>query len=104
MRNFLGNRKITLAREMTKIHEEIIRTNLDGAIKMYEEVSPKGEFVLIVSGNEGITEKDVFWKEMSIEAHYTYYIEKGESRMDATKRVAQDRGVSKREIYNKLNT
>ena len=50
-----------------------------------------------------MTVKDVFWKDMSIEEHYEYYLSKGESRMDATKKVAQDRGVSKREIYGKLN-
>ena len=104
MREFWGNRKISLAREMTKLHEEVIRTTLDDAILMYEDGSPKGEFVLIVAGSEGKTEKDVFWKDMSIEEHYKYYLEKGESRMDATKKVAQDRGVSKREIYGKLNT
>jgi len=104
MREFFGNRRIALAREMTKLHEEIIRTTLDDAINMYEENSPKGEFVLVVSGYEGETEKDVFWKDMSIEEHYNFYLEKGESRMDATKKVALDRGVSKREIYGKLNT
>lgn len=103
MREFWGNRRISLAREITKIHEEVVRTTLDEAIVMYEESSPKGEFVLIVAGYEGVTEKDVFWKDMSIEEHYEYYIDKGETRMDATKKVAQDRGVSKREIYAKLN-
>ena len=103
MKEFWGDRKISLAREMTKIHEEVIRTTLDEAILMYEENPPKGEFVVVVSGYDGETEKDVFWKDMSIEEHYKYYLEKGESRMDATKKVAQDRGVSKREIYGKLN-
>ncbi len=103
MREFFGNRKISLAREMTKIHEEIIRTTLDDAILMYEENPPKGEFVLIVEGYSGNTEKDVFWKDMTIEEHYEFYLNKGESRMDATKKVAQDRNVSKREIYGKLN-
>ena len=103
MREYFGNRKISLAREMTKIHEEIIRTTLDDAILMYEENPPKGEFVLIVEGYSGNTEKDVFWKDMTIEEHYEFYLNKGESRMDATKKVAQDRNVSKREIYGKLN-
>lgn len=103
MRDFFGNRKIALAREMTKVHEEVVRTTLDDAVLMYEDNSPKGEFVLIVSGYDGETEKDVFWRDMSIEEHYEYYLDKGESRMDATKKVAQDRGVTKREIYGKLN-
>lgn len=103
MREYFGNRKISLAREMTKIHEEIIRTTLDDAILMYEENPPKGEFVLIVEGYSGNTEKDVFWKNMTIEEHYEFYLNKGENRMNATKKVAQDRNVSKREIYGKLN-
>lgn len=103
MRVFFGNRNIALAREITKIHEEVIRTTLDDAILKYEEEAPKGEFVLVVAGYEGITEKDVFWKELTIEEHYEYYLAKGEGRMEATKKVAQDRGVSKREIYGELN-
>lgn len=103
MRAFWGNRKIALARELTKLHEEVIRTTLDDAIAMYDENSPKGEFVVIVEGYNGETEKDVFWKNMSIEEHYEFYLNEGMSRMDATKKVAQDRGVSKREIYGKLN-
>lgn len=103
MRVFFGNRNIALAREITKIHEEVIRTTLDDAILKYEEEAPKGEFVLVVAGYEGTTEKDVFWKELTIEEHYEYYLAKGEGRMEATKKVAQDRGVPKREIYGELN-
>ena len=103
MRDYFGNRKIALAREMTKLHEEIVRTTLDDAILRYEENPPKGEFVLIVSGYDGEPTNDDFWKDMSIEEHYKYYLDEGLSRMDATKKVAQDRGVSKREIYGKLN-
>lgn len=104
MREFLGNRKIALAREMTKIHEEVIRTTLDEAIIKYEEENPKGEFVLIVAGYDGKTEKDVFWKDLTIQEHYDYYLAQGENRMNATKKVAKDRGVSKRDIYGELNS
>ena len=104
MREFLGDRKIALAREMTKIHEEVIRTTLDEAIIKYEEENPKGEFVLIVAGYDGKTEKDVFWKDLTIQEHYDYYLAQGEDRMNATKRVAKDRGVSKRDIYGELNS
>ena len=103
MREYFGNRKIALAREMTKLHEEIVRTTLDDAILKYEENPPKGEFVLIISGYDGEPTEDVFWKDMSIEEHYKYYLDEGFSRMDATKKVAQDRGFSKREIDGKLN-
>ena len=104
MREFFGNRKIALAREMTKLHEEVIRTTLDEAILKYESENPKGEFVLIVGGYEGKTEKDVFWKELTIQEHYDYYLAQGEDRMNATKKVAKDRGVSKRDIYGELNS
>ena len=104
MYEYFGNRKIALAREMTKIHEEIIRCTLEEAIKKYEEDSPKGEFVVIVDGYKGETIKEVFWQDMTIDEHYQYYLAKGMARMDATKKVASDRGVSKREIYGKLNS
>ena len=89
---------------MTKIHEEVIRTTLDEAIIKYEEENPKGEFVLIVAGYDGKTEKDVFWKDLTIQEHYDYYLAQGEDRMNATKKVAKDRGVSKRDIYGELNS
>lgn len=103
MREYFGNRNIALAREMTKIHEEIIRTTFDDAIVKYEEEVPKGEFVLIVEGYEGKTDKEVFWQDMTMDEHYKYYLAQGFSRMDATKKVAGDRGVSKRDIYGELN-
>ena len=103
MYEYFGNRKIVLAREMTKIHEEIIRVTLEEAIKKYEEDNPKGEFVVIVDGYKGEAIKEVFWQDMTIDEHYKYYLAKGMARMDATKKVASDRGVSKREIYGELN-
>ena len=103
MYEYFGNRKIVLAREMTKIHEEIIRSTIEEAIKKYEEDNPKGEFVVIVDGYKGEAIKEVFWQDMTIDEHYKYYLDKGMARMDATKKVASDRGVSKREIYGELN-
>lgn len=103
MREYFGNRNIALAREMTKIHEEIIRCTLDEAIEKYDEEPPKGEFVVVVEGYRGETVKETFWQDMTVDEHYEYYLAKGLGRMDATKKVATDRGVSKREIYGKLN-
>ena len=103
MYEYFGNRKIVLAREMTKIHEEIIRSTIEEVIKKYEEDNPKGEFVVIVDGYKGEAIKEVFWQNMTIDEHYKYYLDKGMARMDATKKVASDRGVSKREIYGELN-
>lgn len=95
-----GNRQVSLAREMTKIHEEVIRGNLEEIIQEYDENPPKGEFVIIVKGiNEEEIVKECFWEDMSLEEHVKYYINLGMSDMDAIKKVAADRGVNKREIY-----
>jgi len=90
-------RKITLCREMTKIFEEIIRTTVGEALERFTAQPPKGEFVLVVEGAPEIRES---WEDLSIEAHVNMYEQTGLSRMDAIKRVAADRGVPKREIYD----
>ncbi len=100
-----GNRKIVFARELTKRFEEIIRCDLESAIEKYDNESPKGEFVLMV---EGISEEVVFesrkkdWNTMSLEEHMKLYISEGLDKKDAMKKVAEDRGISKREVYNGL--
>ena len=100
-----GDRKISLCRELTKLNEEIIRTSLSGAISYYENVEPRGEFVLVV---EGATDDEIssnaFWADMSIEQHVEHYISLGMKKMDAIKSVAKDRGVAKNEIYKVINT
>ncbi len=100
-----GDRKISLCRELTKLNEEVIRTSLSGAISYYENVEPRGEFVLVV---EGASEADVastaFWADMSVEKHVEHYIALGQKKMDAIKSVAKDRGVAKNEIYKVINT
>lgn len=102
MLKFWGNRKIVLAREITKIYEEIIRTDLEHAIKKYNEDNPKGEFVIIVEGSK--EEKRLEEVELiPIEDAVNSYIEKGLSKMDAMKKVAQERGISKRDVYSQLN-
>ncbi len=103
MREHFGNRKIALCRELTKIHEEILRTTLDDAIKMYEENPPRGEFVLVIEGKSAEDiEKEARegWENMSVSDHVEMYIEKGIDEKEALKKVAKDRGVSKRDIYN----
>ncbi len=98
-----GDRKIALARELTKMHEEVIRCSLLEAMELYSEKSPKGEYVLIVEGqNLNIlkeNEKDKF-SEISIEEHVQMYIDEGLSKKDAIKKVADDRGLIKRDVYN----
>ncbi len=103
MREHFGNRKIALCRELTKIHEEILRTTFDDAIKMYEENPPRGEFVLVIEGKSADDiEKETreSWQDMTIAEHIELYIKEGIDEKEALKKVAKDRGVSKRDIYN----
>ena len=101
---FGGERKIALARELTKLHEEIIRTTLDGALEYYSEKSPRGEYVLIVEGASGVaTDEECFWQDLSVADHVNHYIDGGIQQKDAIKKVAQDRGIPKREVYNEYH-
>lgn len=94
----LGNRKIALCRELTKLNEEIIRTTLEGAIQYYEEKDPRGEYVLIIEGAEKRNSSDEY-DNLSIEEHVQVYIDGGMSKMDAIKKVAKDRNMKKSDIY-----
>ncbi len=99
---YLGNRRIALCRELTKIHEEIFRTDLEGAVAHYAENPPKGEFVLVVEGRpaaEAAREERAKWDEMTVEDHVKMYVDAGMTEKEAIKAAAADRGVSKREIY-----
>ena len=99
MLEILGDRKIVLARELTKIHEEFIRGKISEIIENLNEV--KGEFVLIVEGNNE-SKKDIELKELnnlSLEEHYKFYEEKGITKKEIIKQIAKDKGVNKNEIY-----
>ncbi len=91
-----GNRRICLAREITKRFEDIWTTDLKAAIEKYENETPKGEFVLIIEG--AADEKEDF-SSLSVEEHFLMYIKGGMSEGDAMKAVAKDRGVRKNEVY-----
>lgn len=101
----LGDRKITLCKELTKKFESINCTTLKAAISYYEENEPKGEYVLVIEGKsrESI-EKELrsSFEEMTLEEHMKMYLDKGIDKKEAMKLVAKDRGVSKRDIYNSL--
>ena len=98
MFEIIGNRRITLCRELTKINEEIQRTTIEEAINCYSMKEPRGEYVLVVEGAESKKEHD--WENLSIDEHIAFYVETmGISKMDAIKKVAKDRGVAKGEIY-----
>ena len=101
----LGNRRITICRELTKKFEDIMPTTLEQAIAYYNEKDPRGEYVLVIEGHsleKQAQEKQADWQEMSIADHMKYYEETGISHKDAMKKVAVDRGVGKREIYQAL--
>ena len=105
LRDLLGNRRIAIARELTKKFEEVWRTTLDEAIARYGNEPPKGEFVIILEGADerGLHEEEVkSWEEVSIEEHVRMYMDSGLDRKEAMKKVAEDRGISKRDVYNNL--
>ena len=99
MAEAFGNRKIALCRELTKLNEEVIRTDLISASALYDDKKPRGEYVLVV---EGYSDNDSFWSGMTIEEHTDFYIEAGMLKMDAVKAAAKDRGVAKNVIYKAL--
>lgn len=101
----LGNRKITLCRELTKKFETVFPTTLEAALAYYDENDPRGEYVLVLEGadrRELQKEKQRSWQEMSLEEHLVLYEKQGFSNKDAMKLVAKDRGVSKRDVYQQL--
>ena len=103
MYSILGERKIALCRELTKLNEEIIRTTLSGAIEYYSANAPRGEYVLVIEGCT-VKEANEFWTDMSIDEHVDFYVKQGMKKMDAIKSVAKDRNVAKNEIYKIVNT
>ncbi len=102
----LGERRITLCRELTKKFETVMPTTLDKAIQFYENEAPRGEYVLVVEGRsreEKQKEAIASWQAMTIKEHMAYYEKQGLDNKSAMKQVAKDRGVGKREIYAYLH-
>ena len=100
-----GMRKIAVCKELTKRHETVYRDTISGALGYYTANEPKGEYVLVIEGRspkELLEEKRAAWDDMSIEEHFNMYVSQGMDKKDAMKLVAEDRGVSKRDIYNAL--
>ena len=101
----LGNRRITICRELTKKHETAFATTLEEAIQYYEVNEPKGECVLVLEGKsrEELRREEVSkWEEISIEEHMEYYTRQGMDKKEAMKSVAKDRGIGKRDVYQQL--
>ena len=102
----LGERRITLCRELTKKFETIFPTTLEQALEYYKTEEPRGEYVLVLEGKsleEKRQEEISSWENMSIEEHMAYYENQGMDEKSAMKQVAKDRGVGKREIYQYLH-
>lgn len=101
----LGDRRITLCRELTKRFETVLPTTIRNALTMYETEEPRGEYVLVVEGkslNEFKKEQEADWQSISIEKHMQIYESQGMEHKEAMKRVAKDRGISKRDVYQYL--
>lgn len=100
MLEILGDRRIALCRELTKLHEEIIRTTLSEAQNLYTETSPKGEFVIVIEGAKEPEKEEAWWEALSVEEHIEKYIADGIDSKEAVKITAKDRNMPKREVYN----
>lgn len=102
----LGERRITLCRELTKKFETVMPTSLEKALEYYKDKEPRGEYVLVIEGKsyeEKRREEICSWETMTLEEHMAYYEEQGMDSKTAMKQVAKDRGVGKREIYAQLH-
>lgn len=101
----LGNRRITLCRELTKKFETVLPTTIEEALSRCETEEPRGEYVLVVEGKslrQKREERQASWQDMTIEEHMALYEGEGMDEKTAMKQVAKDRGVPKREIYQYL--
>ena len=101
----LGNRRISVCRELTKKHETVFGTTLEDALAYYRKQEPRGECVIVMEGRsrrQMVEEKQKAWERMSLAEHMRYYEEQGIGRKEAMKLVAKDRGVGKREVYQGL--
>ena len=101
MLEYFGDRKISLCRELTKLHEEIMRTTLSQALEYYSSVTPKGEFVLVIEGakeSENDTAETIEDALLQVKS----LIAKGMRGADACKQIAKATGFSKGELYSML--
>lgn len=101
MLEILGNRDIAICRELTKKYEEVFRGKIEEAIDKFIENEPKGEFVVVVKGSDEAVDntEPSKWDSLSIKEHLQIYINEGMSKKDAVKKVAEDRGLPKNEVY-----
>ena len=103
--SYIGNRKITLCRELTKLHEPIQQMTLESAMEYYNTTAPKGEYVMVIEGisHRQLEEQSIQeWEKITIQEHMDIYLTQGMDKKSAMKQVAADRGIPKREVYNSL--
>ena len=103
--SYIGNRKITLCRELTKLHETVQQMTLESAMEYYNTTAPKGEYVMVIEGisHRQLEEQSIQeWKKITIQEHMDIYLTQGMDKKSAMKQVAADRGIPKREVYNSL--
>ena len=101
----LGNRELSICRELTKKHEETTKTTLEDAVLFYKDNEPRGEFVLVIKGKskeEILAARTESFLSMSIEEHMDMYLQQGMSKKDAMKAVAKDRGMRKQDVYKMM--
>ena len=103
--SMLGNRQVSICRELTKKHEEVYRTDLEAAAARFSEEEPRGEFVLVIEGRsrgEIEQERRSSWESIPVPEHVEMYEKQGLPRKEAMRKAASDRGVSRRDIYNEM--
>ena len=101
----LGDRRISVCRELTKTHETVFRTTVSEALSYYETEEPRGECVLVIEGKNRMEiqqEQERSWEAISIEEHMKRYLDGGTDKKEAMKLVAKDRGMKKRDVYQYL--
>lgn len=99
---YLGNRRIALCRELTKVHETILRGTVEEMIAYYNENDPRGEYVIVIEGKSQesiIAENKSMWEDLSIKDHIIKYMDEGKDKKEAVKLVAKERGIHKSEVY-----
>lgn len=102
LQEYLGDRELTLCKELTKKHESFVKTTLSEAVNLFVENEPRGEFVLVIKGKSRTLieeEKSQAWSDISIAEHVEKYISSGMTKKEAIKKVAEDRNIPKREVY-----
>lgn len=98
----LGERRITICRELTKKYETIFLTTFEAAIDYYGKELPKGECVIVIEGKnraELVRQQQEQWQQLSVEEHMQFYLSEGFDKKEAMKHVAKDRGISRRDVY-----